>query len=302
MARLHLRIPETQIPEALLAEINEMNGLKPWLLDRHDRSVIVTEFYERALEREGLTPVPTVAFERGGYDSSNYIYEPGDRTSLGLTVESAYVTFRRWRTVAVLAALVEHLNEIRGGGPDPMEFACSALYRANPISFRSSARNGHVPGVSIRDTYSAETWQRLVQGGLVNELDGYTFNADAAATFLSTGNLPWESDDEDDEPEDVSDAYNDDLDNDDLDDYEPEVEDVPMVAEDDVPEQTAVMASEVSDGLDGLGISQLRRVSRGFVSGGYSLRKPALIHAIRQSMTAEQITAGVEAEQGTVAR
>lgn len=49
---------------------------------------------------------------------------------------------------------------------DPWAWACSLFYTVRPIMFRARARQGRIKDVTARDTYSSETWDRMVEAGV----------------------------------------------------------------------------------------------------------------------------------------
>lgn len=320
MSRLHLRHPNIAAP--VLEAINEMHSARPWEKSRPERAEIVKVF---ATAMADMAPeeiaVPEIVFERTrsrGYSAIGYRYTPAITGSLGLSVTPAKITFPRWRTVEVITAVRKHIlfvtEQDRDG--DPLAWACSALYQANPAAFRFAARKNKVRSVDPKDTYTTESWNKIVAAGLADRRGHLRFQPKDITYFLRNGEMPpppsvdeglravaraagevlsqeelaaeVAGPDVDLEPVVVPDE-----DTADLPEEEPNEQDGLLAGGELAEEATVVASSEVGDGLDGLGIVQLRKVSRGFVSGGYSMTKPILIHAIRTNATAEQIAARV---------
>lgn len=295
MARLHLR--HRDIAPEVLEAVKEMNDRKPWTLPRALRQEAATQFATRICSLGSVAP-PEIIFERGR-SRRPYTYCPATTTgSLGLTTSAAQIEFRRWRTVDVIAAVRHHVSQVTDiRDLDPMDWACSAFYQACPSSFRASARNGKVPGVTTKDTFTTESWLKLVAHGLVDSRGRLRFSTSEVTYFLAHGEFRSTDEDEDSDVSAVdtanlgSEPYTDEI------REEIEADIAGVVAEEDTPEQvdTVAVDSAVADGLDALGIVQLRKVSRGFVSGGYSMPKPTLIHAIRQNTPREELASRIAA-------
>lgn len=306
MARLHLR--HRNIAPEVLEAVKTINSQKPWQLPRDERSAIVTDFAAK-LCTLGEIQAPSIYFNRGR-SRRPFVYAAGTMGSLGLSTSPASLNFYRWRTVEVIAGVRHHINVLTGDEvTDPIEWACSAFYQAAPTSFRTSARNGKVPGVEAKDTFTTESWLKIMENGLADSRGRLRFPIATVLYFLANNDFPPVVEEEEEPapstvsvegstvtitfPDEVAEQIEDDLRGDAAalameaseNDEHPAHPEVPAMAEDDAPEQadTEIVESESTDGLDDLGIVQLRKVSRGFVSGGYSMTKPVLIHALRQS-------------------
>lgn len=319
MARIHLTYRD--ISEDFQSAIKTMVADKPWNLDREGRTEAVTTFFDTVCTDAGVTP-PAVEFYRTSRFSRlapGYSYTPEITGSLGLAVTPASVRFPRWRTVEIVGAIRKHIDFLNGDrDSDPNAWAASAVYLATPVAFRDAARKGKVRGVTAKDTYTTASWQKLSEAGLTIHND-LRVHANIAAYFLANGELPaadvtdWthgfgqqptaaetaaaggllsEGDEElalieraeqealvgHDVPSDLTGQ-------------------VAAAVQQAVQYHTADLVStfsqDITDGLDALGIVALRKVSRGVVSGGYSMVKPVLINAIRQHLSHEEIAAKI---------
>lgn len=340
--RLHLRFQN--ISENVLEAIRVLIADRPWDLGRDARCERVTEFFATMCAHAEVTPVPQVRFQRARHGIGGrrgFAYQPESTGSLGLEVTPAVITFNKWRAVQIIAAIRFHIDTKLGSDPgDPHPWACSAYYQANPVSYRATARKGMIRDVEIRDTFSTSTWNKFVDGGLVDRNGNLRFPAKDCLYFAVHGDFPEPvtepvvgrapspgeaiaaSVDLDlsdlDEAVDqaaidtlesmasaqgaisgaaMASVEQDELDDEeyDEDDDEGEDEDVDVLdgnvhSAEEVQEQ---FSNEVATELEGLGIVKLRKISRGKVTGGYSMTTPVLIAAIRRSMTPAEITAKI---------
>lgn len=303
MARLHLSHPD--ISEEFLEAIRTMVADDPWQLPGTERALVVKAFYETVCESAEGVSVPDVEFYRAHRirrHERGYTYTPEITGSLGLSVTPAKIALPRWRTTEIVTAIRHHFEFVGGNRhADPIAWGCSAVYQATPLAFRSAARAGKVRGVEPKDTYTTASWQKLLDNGLVDTRGRLRFSNADTNYFLQHGQMPTPSAPE---PAEIPAA---DMNDEQYEEYIAAVEAEEQEDTADLPEEgavyqeategpfegTLVAPNEITDGLDGLGIVQLRKVSRGAVSGGYSMTKPVLIHAIRQALSASEIAAKI---------
>lgn len=97
---------------------------------------------------------------------------------------------------------------------DPWAWACSLFYTVRPVMFRARARQGRIKGVTARDTYSSETWDRMTEAGVTRgdylavgyeNFDPRTLESQVSETDLEefvSDNLP-DEEETDVDPEEV---------------------------------------------------------------------------------------------------
>lgn len=311
MARIHLSTCD--ISEDFLSEIRTMTADRPWSLDAAGRSAVVQTFFDNVCAQADVA-APTVEFYRSRHYNrgmQGFTYTPAITGSLGLSVTPPAVKFPRWRTVEIVTAIRKHLDFLRGDRlSDPIAWGASAVYLATPVAFRSAARSGKVRGVEAKDTYTTASWQMIVEADLVDRRGKLRFSSSDIAYFLANGQLPpaipievvtaAETADAggllsegDEELALIEQAEQGAL----LDAAMAAVEAQEGAVYQEATEGpfngTLIAPNEITDGLDALGIVALRKVSRGVVSGGYSMTKPVLIHTVRQSLSNEEIAAKI---------
>lgn len=104
-----------------------------------------------------------------------FSYRRGTVFSLSSTTErtSGVITLRAFSLLSMLTALRKHINTHTGSRLDEFAWACSAFYSVRPVRFRRLVREDRVVGLVARDTYTTETWERLVAEGQANPETGW---------------------------------------------------------------------------------------------------------------------------------
>lgn len=313
MSRLHLKF--RNVDARVVRALTQTMEAKPWRRHTNEaRRRVAQELADRIVDAYRIQyPLVVRTAENDGLN-----FNPGSDSILWLRRDG-------WNTLTLLSGIrlfvataTAHDAEDPNAEVDHAAvwaWACSALYIVSPVVFRSLARAGKVDGVTAQDTYTSETWAKIVEAGYADDDGGLTESPEIVANFLVTGerqvddespapSLPSLGDDEVDslftaeDDEEGFDPEDDDFEQegpteDPEDDYDPSA-DVDDEDEEDVePEQAPATTGRFtggSDGLDDLGIVKLRKLSRGRVSGGYSMRSPELIAALReQGVTASML-------------
>lgn len=303
MARLHLKF--RNIDARVVRALTQTIEARPWR--RHTNEAkrrVAQELADRIVDSYR---VPHALSVRLG-DEFTLDFNPGSTSYL-------YVRRGGWDTLSLLSGIrlfVQTSKHHEAGTEDPVDadlvfaWACSALYIVAPTIFRSLVRAGKVDGMSAVDTYTSETWAKIVEAGLVNDEGELTVSPERVANFLLTGEVQVddegpnrivvqdvdslftaEDDEEGFDPED--DDYDEESDEEtvermDEDDYDPSADVEDEDDEDVAPEapNTTGRFTGSSDGLEELGIVKLRKLSRGRISGGYSIPRGTLIDRLRE--------------------
>lgn len=280
MARFHLRFKNFR--PAVIDAASKLFDAKPWRIEDLDERLTHAQTFVNEISAAYKTPTARVRITNDFMSD----YEPaivavGDDDEI-ISVESPIISLGGWSILALFTATRVHLlaNGVEAQGShqyeDPQGWACSLFYTVKPAMFRARAREGRVPGVSARDTYTRESWAALVAQGKADNWNGTLIEAP------DLSDLPPDSlhDDDDNLP---------DADEWDGEGFDEAHDDESISDEGDSPFQAVgsvvydAETDDLVDGLDSLGIVALRKLSRGRVSGGYSLAKPALIAALRQA-------------------
>ena len=182
---------------------------------------------------------------------------------------------------------------------DRQKWAASLFYLAAPRRFRRMVRAGRINlGVTVRDTYTSETWQRLVVAGLAEEDDEYDIAElivpnvklsdlvrveNGEVTVEELVNSILDATEQDGQPSDAGASS---------DSIEPPVVNPAEQGCDSSGRPIETFDPPTVDGsLEDLNITQLRRLSRdGVVSGGYSMHRDVLIAALRAAGVQERAT------------
>lgn len=210
------------------------------------------------------------------------------------------ITLAGWSIINLFVAVRTHLLANGTGDGEPVAWAHSLFYAVKPAMFRARVREGRIQGLTAKDTFSAATWNLLVGAeagdddtgnllvdpGEVTQIieqirEGTYVPAPMTDPTATEGELTTDGEDDEDEDEgdvfEADDSLPDELETDEPDEDETVSETGNVLGTDRDPNVSAN-----NDGLDALNIVALRRLSRGVVSGGYSMSKPELIAALRR--------------------
>lgn len=259
MARLHLRFQNFHVNT--LAAAQALFDAKPWRLETDAEKMAIGQAFVDAISTHHNIPTAIVEITgsqfRYGFQPALVMEDDNGET----TIDAPRILLDKWSITTLFNFVRVHMLAHQAVEPtsenDPFAWSCSLFYAVKPVMFRARAREGRVRGVSARDTYSRETWLRLEAEGLT---DGDYLISRERATAMGPTSLQ-----DDENPVLPDPALNELLDED----------------ADNLPDEDETDQPRSGDGLDALGIVALRRLSRGVVSGGYSLSKPDLIAALR---------------------
>lgn len=305
MPKTHLRFKNFRV--STLEAAAALFEAKPWRLGfGSDEQVAIAQTFVDAVSASNHVPTAEVVISQAGYSPASYTTAIVRANSLDQieSISPPKIHLSRWSIVSLFIAVRTHLlsNGAEQVSGDPKSWAHSLFYNVKPVQFRARAREGRISGVTAEDTFSRETWAKLVAAGVGDNYTGtLTIELDELPTVLAAvldGSYvaPEVSETADDDDEDEWDGPNDNLADedefdepadvtsflgaDDADNFTDEGERLELehgASEGDHPEL------DHGDGLDGLGIVALRRLSRGVISGGYSLGKPELIAKLREN-------------------
>ena len=250
------------------------------------------------------------------------------------SIAPAKIILSRWSITSLFIAVRTHLlaNGVEQKTDDPEAWAHSLFYTVKPAMFRARVREGRIGGLVARDTFTRETWAKLVEAGVgqewngsivcrPNEVNGIIAQIEAG-TFTGYGTVVdpdfvaedadesdlVDTDNLDDELEfdaDQEDPWDDDvIAQEAASDLEAETNagtTVEQVSETSATaasnaEQAAEVAEDAVQALKSMGIVKLRKASRGRLQGGYTLpldRLAAMLAA--QGVTPADVEAAVAA-------
>lgn len=309
--RLHLAF--RNIRESVVEAARTLADSQPSRMDPADREVAGQEFCDVAAKAYGI-PAPVVRIG-GAYTAWDWspAYSDEDQAEIVVGDRSRFLLhlFQAFRYHMVQCGR----NSV--GEYDAMKWAYSLFYQIRPVTFRKMARKRLLtPAVSPKDTFTTETWQKMVSLGLAIE-DGFWYQAIAVPNFsidmiaaVESGEVTVsdliEAEDGLDDSEQDDDEMVEIGGGDPTEDQTVEADAAYPAVEDGVeyvdtisgtgivepaPDQPVPVDGPptVNVTLDSMGITELRRLSRGIVSGGYSMRKPDLIAALRAAGVREVV-------------
>lgn len=317
MARTHLRFRNFR--PATVEAAQAFFDAKPWREEfGSERQIELAQNLVNAVCVTYSVPTAQVELSESTYAPATYVTATVRVNSMEQIEEISppKIHLARWSILTLLKALRTHLlaNGIEQHADDPEAWAHSLFYTVKPAMFRARARENRVPGVTAKDTFSSETWEKLVNVGVAdsfhetiscrpNEVNGILRQiaegtyvapeapAEVPAATSSAGN---ESDDgwaglfDDDDDDNLDDELEvDDIDTDDNDTEDSEVVGTAVTSAEAGETVGVQLSSDVAmtqvalyDTLSGKSIVALRRLSRGRVQGGYSMSKPDLVTAL----------------------
>lgn len=237
------------------------------------------------------------------------------------SIQASQIILRKWSIVNLFLCFRAHLLnsgvEARENAEEPYGWAFSLFYSVKPAIFRARVREGRIghPAFGEIDLYSRNTLARAVAAGVVSEegeiivsnfpkyLDDLESGALTVEQLLESLSEAAEGEDEEDDVEPDGFGIQDEEDDEDSEidvaavlnaqaavtpnaERAQELRDAAAQAAENAAETQIVSPVGIDasdDGLDGLGIVELRRLSRGRIVGGYSLRKPELVSALREA-------------------
>lgn len=241
MTRAHLTYHREDFSPRVLSATEDLFAAKPWRLDLGQLDLyqrwadIVCESYE----------VPTVGIQKVDYDAIGFGYIEG---------EAPNIVIGRYSLATLFCAVGAHIANSLGAAPSDnnVRWGFSLFYAVRPVMFRRRVREGRIQGLTARDTFSLDTWNRLTDLGLT---DG---------NFLVDPHFDIRTLDAEDDlvnPDEVAEA-------DEADEDLAQI--IPLPSFD----------GPFANTLRSLPVVTLRRMSRGLFSGGYNMSKEQLVREL----------------------
>lgn len=175
MARLHLKFRNFR-PE-IVAAATTLFDQKPWTVEDDEQWLKIAQAFTDQVSNAYGVRSAAVDLESSYRRRTRVRYEPAqmEHSSMSedeelvevspprivLTGHSIIVLFKGVRTHALAQGDMEAVSH-----DDPWGWACSLFYVVKPAMFRARARERRIKGVTAKDTYSSETWQRMTEAGV----------------------------------------------------------------------------------------------------------------------------------------
>lgn len=291
MSKLHLSF--RNIRADVLDAATALIDAKPWREENANERVKLANNFVRSASLAYDIASPEVIIDTAYYAPLDY--NPAEATMddalhLPESVQAAQIVLRKFSLVNLFAGFRIHmLNsgiEPKENTSEPWGWAFSLFYTVRPVMFRARVREGRIDFVRPVDLFSQNTLARLTVAGLADE-DGNPLSNGVTVALLErveSGEIDPETALAAAEGIDVDDLLDVEEDEDDeVEEHDPEAfaEEAERLeaefgnSEGDHPELD-------EDNLDTLPLTELRKLSRGVFSGGYSMRKPDLIASLRE--------------------
>lgn len=275
---------------------------KPWRMEfASEEQAAITQAFASTIAATYGAPNVDVQLQ-WGYAPATYTPAIVREDGLGRieSVQSPEIRLSYFSIVNLFKSVRMHVlaNGAELVSGDPEAWVHSLFYTIKPAMFRARVREGRISGLTAKDTFTSETWQKLVDNGVAdtdfgtilcrpNEVRDILTQI-AAGTYVNE--LPVGARRNDEDEGDLSEfesSFNEALDNDNLpDEFENDEDDEPGVSEsfEGTPAEVAAAEADVAmahealnSGLNTFSIVQLRRASRGKFGGGYAMDKDTLI-------------------------
>lgn len=289
--RLHLRFKNFK--PATIEAAEGLFAARPWRMETEDEKLAAGQAFVDAVSEAYHYPTARVAVRRMWGDSVQYRPAVLEEDSLGSarSISPPMIILDHFSVIGLFHGMRVHLlahGEQPTSEVDPSAWACSLFYKVRPEMFRARAREGRIVGVFPKDTYTEDTWNRLVMAGVANAERGTLMVSRRDASAVLAGTLTAE----DIWAREASEAMDEDeADNAEILDFPAaaaavvsEAEEVVNGASEAPTEAPEGSEGEATDGLDALNRDALRRLAaENDIPGRGSMLADQLRAALRQA-------------------
>lgn len=174
MARLHLKFRNFR--PSVLSAATAVFDARPWAMETAEDKAVVGQAFMDAVSSAYRVPAarfgisPARAMRDFNYRPAIMEVDALAEDDTPTMVEPPQVWLHHWSIVTLFQ--VARVHVLAQGGVeavnrnDPQSWSCSLFYSVRPKMFRARVREGRIPGVLARDTYSEESWSKLVEAHL----------------------------------------------------------------------------------------------------------------------------------------
>lgn len=155
-------------PEVTLATA-ELFDQKPWAFEiEQEKEAAGQAFADKIVAAYGA---PSVTVRLNPEEVYEYGYDPAFEGDEDDEAREASIVLEHWSIIQLLIHLRQHVlttevvEAVGNPSEDPIKWATSLFYMVKPAMFRARAREGRMPMVTAQDTYTAASWQKLVDAG-----------------------------------------------------------------------------------------------------------------------------------------
>jgi hypothetical protein len=171
MARHHLRFKNFRQPT--LDAARALFDASPWRMEDDADKREAYQTFVNAVATTYNIPTALVQVNRfvPGIEYVPAIVEV-DALEQAEAVHPPRIVLPKWSILSLFYGTRVHLLA-NGQEPvsetDPTGWAASLFYSVKPVMFRARAREGRIHDVKPQDTYGSQTWQRMIEAGVVRE-------------------------------------------------------------------------------------------------------------------------------------
>lgn len=187
MPRTHLAFRRIARPVVQAAE--DLFTARPWRVEDTDEQAALGQTFLDAVVAAYNVPAVEL-FVSSARGSSDYRYTPAVFEADSLDdeprlIQNARIMMQGWSIVTLFHAARNHVLAQGGAEPvasDPVGWGHSLFYLVRPKMFRARVREGRVMNITARDTFSADSWEKL-------SLAGFTFGDRLVGSPAEWGNV-----------------------------------------------------------------------------------------------------------------
>lgn len=173
MSRLHLKYPN--IRDEAVTAAKALFTAKPWSMTETDQQATAQVFVDTVCASYGIASADvaiTGDSDWRGRNDNRYTVADFSEDSLSDEPEllnAAKITMTKFSFFTLLRLVRDHINEsTESSRVHPRAWAASLFYKVAPVTFRKAVRAGTIRcGVSARDTFTTESWNKLQAAGYV---------------------------------------------------------------------------------------------------------------------------------------
>lgn len=152
MTRPHLTFKHEDFETHALVATEKLFEAKPWRLDLGQLD-LYQRWADDVCEAYG---VPSVGIQKVDYDVVGFGYIIDPETG------APNIIIGRYSLATLFCAMGAHLKLSISHHIDHLAWGFSLFYVMRPVMFRRRVREGRIEGLTARDTFSRDTWARLV--------------------------------------------------------------------------------------------------------------------------------------------
>lgn len=156
---------------SVIAAADQLFAARPWAIEDDEEILLVGQNFIDAVSLAYRVSSAKLVITGGTRRDATYLdaeFDTPDAVSDSdemILVNPPRIVIGRFAIITLFIQTRQHLLAQGvasvSGYADPVGWGCSLFYKAKPKMFRARAREGRMQHVTARDTFSAESWQKL---------------------------------------------------------------------------------------------------------------------------------------------